>query len=139
MAAIRLPDFYLPHPARRNPHEEHARAHSTAWARRMGMLDSRAPGGDLVWDEADLAAHDYALMCAYTHPDCDEPMLDLITDWYVWVFFFDDHFLELFKYGRDTGGARDHLDRLDEFMVASGDRSPHPRNPAAHPRLLHFT
>ena len=40
-------------------------------------------------------------MCAYTHPDCDGAALDLITDWYVWVFFFDDDFLEQFKYSRD--------------------------------------
>ena len=32
------------------------------------------------------------------------PRLDLITDWYVWVFFFDDHFLALFKH--DQGHRR---------------------------------
>ncbi|SCL21822.1 germacradienol/geosmin synthase [Micromonospora pallida] len=127
MPAFTLPDFYLPHPARRNPHEQHAREHSTAWARQMGMLDYRAPSGNLVWDEADLAAHDYALMCAYTHPDCDAPTLDLITDWYVWVFFFDDHFLELFKQGQDIEGGRRHLERLEEFM---GSPTRAPENPA---------
>ncbi|MEV4757291.1 germacradienol/geosmin synthase [Micromonospora sp. NPDC049559] len=127
MPAFTLPDFYLPHPARRNPHEQHAREHSTAWARQTGMLDCRAPSGNLVWDEADLAAHDYALMCAYTHPDCDAPTLDLITDWYVWVFFFDDHFLELFKQGRDIEGGRRHLARLREFM---GQPTRSPENPA---------
>ena len=40
---------------------------------------------------------DYALLCSYTHPDAPGPELDLITDWYVWVFYFDDHFLEMFK------------------------------------------
>lgn len=126
MPAFTLPDFYLPHPARRNPHESHAREHSTAWARRMGMLDCRAPSGRLVWDEADLAAHDYALMCAYTHPDCDAGTLDLVTDWYVWVFFFDDHFLELFKQGRDIEGGRRYLDRLEEFLGS-------PTRPAENP------
>ena len=33
-----LPDFYLPYPARLNPHLEGARLHSKQWARRMGML-----------------------------------------------------------------------------------------------------
>jgi germacradienol/geosmin synthase len=89
-----MPDFYMPYPARINPHLPSAREHSTAWARQMGMLGSPKPGGGVIWDEEALAAMDYALMCSYTHPDCDAPALDLITDWYVWVFFFDDQFLE---------------------------------------------
>ena len=93
---FQLPEFYIPHPARLNPHMEGARVHTRAWAREMGMLD----GG--IWTQKDLDAHDYGLMCAYTHPDCDQVELDLITDWYVWVFFFDDHFLEQFKRTRDS-------------------------------------
>ncbi|MGH3611310.1 MAG: terpene synthase family protein [Pseudonocardia sp.] len=127
MQAFTLPDFYLPYPARINPHLERAREHSTAWAKQLGMLDSPKPGGGVVWDEAALAKHDYALLCAYTHPDCDGPTLDLITDWYVWVFFFDDHFLEQFKYSRDLPGAKAYLDRLEEFMTES---APEPTNPA---------
>ncbi len=104
MPPFSLPDFYLPYPARLNPNLERTRVHSTAWAARMGMLDAAKPGGGVVWDEADLAAMDYALLCAYTHPDCDGPTLDLVTDWYVWVFFFDDHFLDIFKTARPGRG-----------------------------------
>ncbi|MBB4933597.1 germacradienol/geosmin synthase [Lipingzhangella halophila] len=125
-----LPEFHLPHPARLNPHLERSRAHSTEWARDMGMLDTPTPDGGTVWDESALAAMDYALMCAYTHPDCDGPTLDLITDWYVWVFFFDDHFLEEFKYSRDLRGAQAYLDRLELFMVAEDEEPPEPANPA---------
>ena len=39
-----LPEFYVPHPARLNPHVDTARAHSTQWAEQMGMLDD--PG---IW------------------------------------------------------------------------------------------
>ncbi|GAA2894506.1 germacradienol/geosmin synthase [Streptosporangium fragile] len=130
MQAFTLPDFYMPYPARINPHLERSREHSAAWARRMGMLDAPKPGGGVVWDEAALAKMDYALMCAYTHPDCDGPTLDLITDWYVWVFFFDDHFLEHFKYSRDLTGAKAYLDRLELFMTADGETPPEPENPA---------
>lgn len=125
-----LPEFYVPHPARINPHLERARAHGAAWAKAMGMLESRAPGGGLIWDEAALARMDYALMCAYTHPDCDGEVLDLITDWYVWVFFFDDQFLELFKYSRDLPGARAYVERLERFMTAPGETPPEPENAA---------
>ncbi|MEU9559299.1 germacradienol/geosmin synthase Cyc2 [Streptomyces fumanus] len=120
-----LPHFYLPHPARLNPHVDEARAHSTVWARDMGMLE-----GSGVWEQSDLDAHDYGLLCAYTHPDCDGPDLSLITDWYVWVFFFDDHFLEKYKRSQDRAAGKAHLDRLPLFMpldLATG--VPEPENP----------
>src|SRR5262247_729619 len=76
-----LPEFYLPHPARRNPHLERARAHAKEWARKMGMIE-----GSGIWEEADFDAHDYALLCAYTHTDADGPALDVVTDRYVMIF-----------------------------------------------------
>ena len=127
MQAFTLPEFYMPYPARLNPNLERTRTHSMAWARDMGMQDSPKPDGGVVWTEEQLAKMDYALMCAYTHPDCDGPMLDVITDWYVWVFFFDDHFLEHFKYSRDLKGAKAYLDHLELFM---SDDPPEPTNPA---------
>jgi hypothetical protein len=42
--AFKLPEFYLPHPARLNPNLAQARAQSPAWARHMGMLDAAKPG-----------------------------------------------------------------------------------------------
>ncbi|WP_035805248.1 terpene synthase family protein [Kitasatospora mediocidica] len=120
-----LPDFYLPYPARLNPHREQAREHTTAWARGMGMLE-----GSGIWDQQDLDDHDYALLCAYTHPDCDSTVLNLVTDWYVWVFFFDDHFLETFKRSGDRSGGKAYLDRLPAFMPMDlADGFPEPSNP----------
>lgn len=115
-----LPRFYMPHPARLNPHLERARAHSRAWARDMGMLE-----GSGIWDESDLDSHDYALLCAYTHPEASAEELELVTDWYVWVFFFDDHFLDVFKRTRDTTGAKAYLDRIPAFMpIGPGGTAP---------------
>ncbi|MFF3821852.1 germacradienol/geosmin synthase Cyc2 [Streptomyces bluensis] len=120
-----LPHFYMPYPARLNPHLDEARAHSTAWARAMGMLE-----GSGIWEQSDLEAHDYGLLCAYTHPDCDGPALSLITDWYVWVFFFDDHFLETFKRSQDRVGGKAYLDRLPLFMPLDlATPVPEPENP----------
>ena len=56
-----LPHFYMPYPARLNPHVDEARAHSTAWARGMGMLE-----GSGIWEQSDLDAHDYGLLCGNT-------------------------------------------------------------------------
>ena len=84
-----LPDFYVPWPARLNPNLEGARAHTKAWSRQMGIIDPPpSEAQPEIWDEAKLDAMDYALLCAYTHPEAPGPELDLITDWYVWVFYF---------------------------------------------------
>ncbi|MEU0134578.1 terpene synthase family protein [Streptomyces sp. NPDC006296] len=120
-----LPDFYVPYPARLNPHLDAARSHTREWARGMGMLE-----GSGIWEEKDLESHDYALLCAYTHPDCSAEALSLVTDWYVWVFFFDDHFLELFKRNPDRAGGKSYLDRLPAFMpMERGAAMPEPTNP----------
>jgi germacradienol/geosmin synthase len=124
---FQLPDFYMPYPARLNPHLDGARQHSKEWAGVMGFLEPAQ--GHHIWDENDLDRHDYGLLCAYTHPECDGPELNLITDWYVWVFFFDDHFLELFKKTGDAAGAKTHLDRLRDFMPVDGKELPEPENP----------
>ncbi|WP_438310764.1 terpene synthase family protein [Streptomyces sp. HUAS TT3] len=122
---FRLPEFYVPYPARLNPHLEAARAHTTQWARGFGMLE-----GSGVWTQEDLDAHDYALLCSYTHPDCGSDALNLVTDWYVWVFFFDDHFLEVYKRTQDREGARAYLDGLAAFMPMDlAEGFPEPTNP----------
>jgi germacradienol/geosmin synthase len=129
MQPFKLPDFYVPWPARRNPNLEAARIHSKAWARQMGILDP-PEGESEIWDERNFDAHDYALLCSYTHPDAPSAELSLVTDWYVWVFFFDDHFLELFKRSQDQAGAKSYLARLPAFMpLDSATPIPEPTNP----------
>ncbi len=69
------------------------------------------------------------MLCACTHPDTTEDLLDLVTDWYVWVFYFDDHFLQLFKRSHDLDGARAYLDALPAFMPLDGQITGSPANP----------
>ncbi len=114
-----LPEFYTPHPARLNPGLEIARTNSKAWSYEMGVL-----GDSGIWDERAFDTMDYALLCSYTHPDAPSPELDLITEWYVWVFLFDDHFLDMYKRTADVEGARRHLARLRLFMPVHPTGSP---------------
>jgi germacradienol/geosmin synthase len=131
MQPFKLPEFYIPWPARLNPNVERARVHSKAWARGMGMLGSPGEvGGPKIWDERAFDSMDWALLCAYTHPDTTGPELDLVTDWYVWVFYFDDHFLEVYKRPRDLAGAKRYLDGLPAFMPLDPSSGyPEPTNP----------
>ncbi|HEU0317054.1 MAG TPA: germacradienol/geosmin synthase, partial [Solirubrobacteraceae bacterium] len=126
-----LPEFYIGWPARLNPNVEAARRHAKQWAREVGILDTpTADATPEIWTEAKLDAMDYALLCAYTHPDTPGPELDLVTDWYVWVFYFDDHFLDVFKRPRDAVGGRAYLERLPLFMPVDLTRAPpEPTNP----------
>ncbi|RYZ38371.1 MAG: germacradienol/geosmin synthase [Myxococcaceae bacterium] len=120
-----LPDFYVPWPARLNPHLEAARVHTKAWSYDMGILGPANDGTQReVWSERRFDGMDYALLCAYTHPEAPSVELDLITDWYVWVFYFDDHFLEVYKYSRDIQGGQAYLDRLPLFMPLDLSQTP---------------
>ncbi|MEB3370133.1 family 2 encapsulin nanocompartment cargo protein terpene cyclase [Saccharopolyspora mangrovi] len=131
MQPFELPEFYVPWPARLNPHLESARQHSKAWAQQMGMLESAQDRpGHFTWSEKEFDAHDYALLCAYTHPDATARELALVTDWYVWVFYFDDHFLEHYKRTGDLAGAREYLAGLAAFMpVQRAEEQPVATNP----------
>lgn len=120
-----LPDFYVPWPARLNPNLEGARVHSKAWSYEMGILGPPRDGTQReIWSERRFDGMDYALLCAYTHPEAPGPELDLITDWYVWVFYFDDHFLEVYKYPQDLQGGQAYLDRLPLFMPVDLSQTP---------------
>ncbi|XXX80778.1 family 2 encapsulin nanocompartment cargo protein terpene cyclase [Sorangium sp. So ce134] len=130
MQPFELPQFYVPWPARLNPSLEAARAHSKAWAREVGILaaEGKEESSD-IWTEHDFDSHDYALLCAYTHPEAPEAELNLVTDWYVWVFYFDDHFLEVYKRTKDLQGSKAYLDRLPSFMpVGPTGARPEPTN-----------
>ena len=131
MQPFELPEFYMPYPARLNPHLGAVREHSKAWAREMGILGSQPEEQSLkIWDERDFDSFDFALFCAYVHPDTTGPELDLMTDWNVWMWFFDDHFLETYKRSRDLAGAKEYLSRLPAFMpVDLTSTVPEPTNP----------
>ncbi|HEV2783391.1 MAG TPA: germacradienol/geosmin synthase [Actinophytocola sp.] len=126
MQPFELPEFYLPQPARLNPNVDRAREHTKEWARQLGMLDpAEAP-----WDERGFGTMDYALLTSYTHPDAAGPELDLLTDWYVWAFYFDDDFLERYKRTGDPAGARTYVDGLAAFMPTDLETElPRPTNP----------
>lgn len=113
-----LPEFYTPWPARLNPNLAAARIHTKAWAYEMGILGPSPDDGPEIWSERKFDAMDYALLCAYGHPDTPGAELNLLCDWYVWLFFFDDHFLETYKHSQDIVGAKAYIARLPWLPVS---------------------
>ncbi|TJZ54546.1 hypothetical protein FCH28_15690 [Streptomyces piniterrae] len=89
-----------------------ARDLAKGWARSMGMLER---GG--VWSEASFESADYASLTASCHPDAGADQLPLVTDWYVWLFFLDDHFDELYMRRGDMAGGRAYLSLLAAIMA----------------------
>lgn len=123
MTSIDLPDFYMPWPARLNPHLEGARAQSLIWVWRMEMLEP-------VWDEERFAAMDFALFAAWTHPDVPPEELNLLSNWYIWGWYVDDYFPQTYTGVEDVGPAEEYLRRLLAFMPTDGKPSAlTPENP----------
>ncbi|MFI6767314.1 hypothetical protein [Streptomyces sp. NPDC050355] len=123
-----VPEFLMPYPERENPHLDATAEHTRAWARRMGLFtDGLAPGAPPAWSESRYDAINFPLFTAMTHPQASRDELDLITDWYVWGFHFDDLIAKTFKHGRDPDGAYRLIDRVTS-LFASPTRDFHPHN-----------
>lgn len=119
MKLFRIPDFYMPWAARCNAHLDASRAASRAWAQDAGLL---VP--DAVWDEATFDAADYAQITAFGHPDAAPAELELLTEWYVWLFYFDDDFCARYKCDGDVAGAKDRVGRLRGLIAVDSPGAP---------------
>ena len=130
MQPFDLPDFYVPWPARLNPNLDTARTYSKAWAKDMGILsDPEDEHNTNIWNEDTFDKHDYALFCAYIHPEAPSPELNLMTAWNIWAFYVDDYFLKTYKRPKDREGAKQYLDRVLLFMPIDINSLPEPANP----------
>ncbi len=126
--AFKVPEFLMPYPERVNPHLHATAEHTRVWARRMGLFtDGLAPGAPPAWSESRYDAIDFPLFTAMTHPQASRDELDLITDWYVWGFHFDDLIAKTFKHGQDPDGAHRLIDRVTTLFAAP-TRDFRPRN-----------
>lgn len=130
MQPFELPDFYVPWPARLNPNLDAARVHSKAWAHEVGILGAlMSKDSPKIWDERDFDKHDYALLCSYIHPEAPTDELNLMTEWNIWAFYVDDHFLQVYQHPKDYAGAKKYLDRVPLFMPIDLGPTPAPINP----------
>lgn len=83
MDFITQPTLFCPFPAAINPHADAVQDHTTAWARRLG----------LVRDEQALTrfrAARFGRLAARAYPNAALPELEIVSDWNVWLFMLDD-------------------------------------------------
>ncbi|MDA2803360.1 terpene synthase family protein [Nocardiopsis suaedae] len=127
-----VPDLYRPYPARLNVNVHAARTRAKEWAKGVGML--AGPGGRAggEWPESEFDALDAGLLGAYAHPDASAAELELLTQWYTWLFFLAAHF----RGERRSGAGGEGRDRLLHLVDpiggagSGGHHAPSPRSAA---------
>ncbi|MFD9144430.1 terpene synthase family protein [[Kitasatospora] papulosa] len=99
-----LPDIYCPFPQRSNPHVSHTREHLDAWTRRTGLVHRES--ARRRFQQADFGA-----FVGMVHPTANSEHLDLVADWFVWLFLVDDQ-LDDGHLGRSPDRVRDVVERM---------------------------
>ncbi|MEZ0076162.1 4-epi-cubebol synthase [Planotetraspora sp. GP83] len=84
---LRIPPLASPFPSAVNPHVEEVDRETLAWLAASGMI------GDEDHLERFRQAR-YGLLGARTYPYATRELCQLVTDWCVWLFAFDDAFCE---------------------------------------------
>ncbi|MCA2211698.1 terpene synthase family protein [Jidongwangia harbinensis] len=104
-----------------NPHADRARAHLGEWVRRTGLV--LRPSALTRFRHADFGG-----FAAMVHPSADADRLDLVADWFAWLFLVDDQLDD----GAD-GRAPDRLRAVVEQLVGvlDGARPPARSAPVA--------
>ncbi|MGW1548571.1 terpene synthase family protein [Streptomyces sp. NPDC002346] len=94
-----LPEIYCPFPQRTNPHVAHTREHLDNWTRNTGLVHR-----DSARERFEQA--DFGAFVGMVYPTANEHNLDLVADWFVWLFLVDDQ-LDDGYLGRSPERVRD--------------------------------
>ncbi|PJE95378.1 terpene cyclase [Streptomyces carminius] len=105
------PAIHCPFPSRISPHAARAEAHLDDWVRRFQVV-----GTDVARER--FARAGFGRFAALTYPAADRERLELIADWFGWLFLVDDQ-LDDGRVGRDLDSARRSMDVL--LGVLDGD------------------
>ncbi|MFF4926277.1 hypothetical protein ACFY4B_37385 [Kitasatospora sp. NPDC001261] len=107
-------DLWCPFPSLTNPHAEQADRQSLDWLARHRLLDGRHRQSDRIGRQR--SGH----LAARTNPEVSAGMLRLLSDWYVWLFAFDDGYCE----DRERGAAPGPLARTTALLARVVDPEP---------------
>ncbi len=83
MERIILPELYCPFPPAINEHAGEVQENSVKWTRSFGLLP-----GERAYELFDATG--IGRLAARTHPGLSQDDLQLVSDWYTWLFLRDD-------------------------------------------------
>jgi hypothetical protein len=96
-----MPDILNPFPYRVNPHVEQAREHLVDWVRQIGLVQRES--ARRRFDRAD-----FGWFAAVVYPTADRRHLELMADWFAWLFLVDDQL--------DDGSVGRSLEQVEEVV-----------------------
>lgn len=99
-----LPDIYCPFPQRTSPHVGLTRGHLDIWTRRTGLVHRAS--ARRRFEQADFGA-----FVGMVYPTASSEHLDLVADWFVWLFLVDDQ-LDDGHLGRSPDRVREVVARM---------------------------
>ncbi|MFI6442234.1 terpene cyclase [Streptomyces sp. NPDC050759] len=104
-------DIDSPFPFRISPFVDGARAHMTNWVRQTGLV-RRASAGQR------FERADFGWFAAVVYPAATAPRLDLLADWFAWLFLVDDQ-LDDGEFGRDPDHLRTVIGQLRTVLEST--------------------
>ncbi|MET8130294.1 terpene cyclase [Streptomyces sp. NPDC005065] len=107
-----LPDIYCPFPQQTNPHVAHTRAHLDSWTRSTGLVHR-----DSARERFEQA--DFGAFVGMVYPTANAENLDLVADWFVWLFLVDDQ-LDDGHLGRSPDRVRDVVALMRAVVQGTG-------------------
>ncbi|MBO1414759.1 hypothetical protein [Streptomyces sp. FH025] len=99
--------LWCPFPSLINPHADRANRQSLAWLARHRLLDGQPHRADRI------ARQRSGHLAARTNPEVPADLLHLLSDWYVWLFAFDDGYCE----DRERGSRPAELARTTALLA----------------------
>ena len=104
MERVILPELYCPFLPAINESAEEVQENTVKWTRSFGLLPERAYG---LFEETGLGR-----LAARTHPDLSRGDLQLVSEWYTWLFLRDDKGDE-----SEVGRHPDELSEVDNRFL----------------------
>lgn len=126
VAAVPLPEIYMPYPARMSPHVDEVRAFLRRWFREMDITEQYPGGPSVVWDAALLDSIDIGMFMSLCLPSGSLRELELGALWYGWTAWVDDYYMLYLAHERGAAAAQSR--RLSLFLAPPDAPAPLPAN-----------
>lgn len=109
-------DIRSPFPYQVNEHAELARTQLAAWARDVGLVHKESA-------RQRFEKADFGWFVAMVYPTASAPHLELMADWFAWLFLVDDQ-LDDGGFGRDQDWVRRSVDLMRAILENPGTVAP---------------